>query len=544
MKLRSLPGRMRWIIAAGAVIAGLLLAAIAAPFLIDVNKFRPALESRASLTLGRKVTLGHLRLALLRGELIANDIEVQDNPAYSKSNFLSAKSVKIGVALMPLIFSGQLHVTGIIIEHPEITVLRAADGTFNFSNLGGSSKEDLNQAGSALQAVSVKKLVLNHGKLINGQAGSTRAPRVYDDFSVEVSNFSSTSAFPFKMTTKLPGGGNAVLSGNAGPINALNVAGTPFEAAVKATGTNIATYGFVDPARGIGGLASADEVIKSDGITQTVTGTLNGTGMKFSPSGAPSPSVISIRHRLTVNLDQQTAKIEQADLSMGSAVFHVTGEMDKLFGERAVNCELTASSAPMDEVQTMLRALDVKLPMGSHLEGGTMSTKLSITGNAASPALSGSVQVANSKLAGFNLGAQLGSAAGFAGKAASSPDTFFSSLVFDLKATLGGFQLSNMDMQIPSVGEAKGAGTISPDRVMDFKLTAYPSSGMAGTLTKMAASGGEGSGGVPVTITGTLEKPVIVADVSAGASMAGAAAKGAASSAAHSIGKFFGKKSK
>jgi AsmA protein len=522
----------------------LFLAAIVTPFLIDVDKFRPTLESTASNALGRKVTFGHLRLALLRGKLIANDIAVEDNPAFSKSNFLSAKSVEIGVSLMPLIFSRQLQVTGIIIEHPEITVLRAADGTFNFSNLGGGSTTDLNQTGAALQAVSVKRLILRHGKLIEGQTGSARAPRIYDDFSVEVSNFSSNSSFPFKMTTKLPGGGNAVLSGTAGPINASNVAGTPFEAAVKATGTNIATYGFIDPASGISGQASADETIKSDGTTQTVSGTLKATGMKLSAGGTPSPSVITIQHRIEANFQQQSAKIAQADLSIGGAVFHVTGTVQKLLDERALNCELNASGVPMDDVQTLLGALNIKLPMGSHLQGGSMTTKLSITGNEASPALSGSVQVANSKLAGFNLGAQLGSAAGFAGKTASSPDTFFSTFVFDLTATRAGFQLNNIHLQIPDVADATGSGTMSPDRVLNLKLTAQPSSGVAGTLTKMAASGGESSKGVPVAITGTLEKPVIVADVSSGASMAGAAAKGAASSAAHSIGKFFGKKNK
>jgi AsmA protein len=526
----------------------LFLAAVIAPFLIDVDKFRPTLESTASQALGRKVTLGHLRLALLRGKLIAKDIAVEDNPAFSKSNFLSATSVEIGVSLMPLIFSRQLQVTGIIIEHPEITVLRAADGTFNFSNLGGGSAKDLsakelNETGAALQAVSVRKLILNHGKLIEGQVGSSRAPRVYDDFRIEVSNFSSTSAFPFKMTTKLPGGGNAVLSGNAGPINASNVAGSPFEAAVKATGANIARFGFIDSASGIGGLASTDETIKSDGTTQTVSGTLTATGMKFSAGGTPSPSVILIKHRIEANYQQQSAKIVQADLSIGGAVFHVTGTVEKLLDERALNCELHASNVPMDDVQTLLQALDIKLPMGSHLQGGTMSTKLSITGNAASPALSGSVQVANSKLAGFNLGAQLGSAAGFAGKTASSPDTFFSTFDFGLTATRAGFQLNNIHLQIPDVADATGSGTMTPDRVLDLKLHAFPSSGMAGTLTKMAAAGGKHDG-VPVTVTGTLDKPVIVADVSAGTSMAGAAAKGAASSAAHSIGKFFGKKSK
>jgi AsmA protein len=532
---------MRWIIAAGAIVAALLLAAIATPFLIDVNKFRPTLESKASLALGRNVKLGNLRLSILSGKVIANDIAVEDNPAFSKSPFLSARSVAIGVEMMPLIFSRQLNVTGIIIEHPEITLLRAADGTYNFSNLGKDPANDLKQAGSALQAISVRKLILDHGKLMLGRVDSASSYRVYEDFNIEISTFSSTSEFPFRLTTNLPGGGDATLTGHAGPINALDLADTPFEALVKTTGTNIATYGFIDPASGIAGLASSDLTIRSDGTTQTLTGTLRASGMKFSPTGVPLPSVISIKHKAELNLQQQSVKISAADLSIGSAIFHLTGVVEKLSDERTLNCELTTSNAPMDEVQTMLRALDVKLPLGSHLQGGTTSMKLSITGTAASPVASGPIQVTDSKLLGFNLGEQLGKAAAFAGKAASAPDTLFSSLVFDLKATRAGFQLNNIHAQIPSVGEAIGSGTISPDRMVDFKLTAYPSGGMAGKLTKLAATGG-GNEGVPVTIKGTLEKPIIVADVSAGHTMAAEAAKGVASSTAHSIGKIFGKK--
>ena len=253
MNIRRSPGRMRWIIAAGAIVAALLLAAIATPFLIDVNKFRPTLESKASLALGRNVKLGNLRLSILSGKVIANDIAVEDNPAFSKSPFLSARSVAIGVEMMPLIFSRQLNVTGIIIEHPEITLLRAADGTYNFSNLGKDPANDLKQAGSALQAISVRKLILDHGKLMLGRVDSASSYRVYEDFNIEISTFSSTSEFPFRLTTNLPGGGDATLTGHAGPINALDLADTPFEALVKTTGTNIATYGFIDPASGIAG---------------------------------------------------------------------------------------------------------------------------------------------------------------------------------------------------------------------------------------------------------------------------------------------------
>jgi uncharacterized protein YhdP len=54
--------RKRWILIASAVVVAVLLATLALPFLIDVNRFRPMLESRAGQVVGRSVKLGSLSL--------------------------------------------------------------------------------------------------------------------------------------------------------------------------------------------------------------------------------------------------------------------------------------------------------------------------------------------------------------------------------------------------------------------------------------------------------------------------------------------------
>src|ERR1700679_739051 len=129
--------KKRWLmITAGAVVA-VLLAVVALPFLIDVNRFRPKLEAEASEALGRTVKVGNLRLSILGGKVIAENIAIADDPAFSQFDFLQAKSVEIGVELKPLIFSRQLNITEIVIEQPQISILKASDGSYNFSSLGG-----------------------------------------------------------------------------------------------------------------------------------------------------------------------------------------------------------------------------------------------------------------------------------------------------------------------------------------------------------------------------------------------------------------------
>ena len=123
----------------GIVVVVLLLVAIALPFLINVNSFRPKLESELTEALGREVKVGNLSLSILSGSVSAEDLSIADDAAFSKDPFIRAKSLKVGVEVMPLIFSKKLHVTDITLDKPEIALLRDAAGKWNFSSLGGKA---------------------------------------------------------------------------------------------------------------------------------------------------------------------------------------------------------------------------------------------------------------------------------------------------------------------------------------------------------------------------------------------------------------------
>src|SRR5215469_16358969 len=161
--------KKRWLRIAGIVVGVLLVILIALPFLINVNSFRPKIESEATNALGRQVKVGDLSLSILSGTVGVEDISIADDPAFSKSPFITAKSLKVGVELMPLIFSKQLNVTGIKLNEPQITLLKAANGTWNFSSLGGTSAKKTTESTpsgtSTPQNFSVSKLEINDGKL-------------------------------------------------------------------------------------------------------------------------------------------------------------------------------------------------------------------------------------------------------------------------------------------------------------------------------------------------------------------------------------------
>ena len=101
-----------------AILGVLVLLLAVTPFLVHVNQFRPFIEEKTSTALGRKVTLGNLKLSLSRRSLTAETLAIADDPNFSNAPFLSAKTVSVGVKLLPLILSRSLKVTGITLVVP------------------------------------------------------------------------------------------------------------------------------------------------------------------------------------------------------------------------------------------------------------------------------------------------------------------------------------------------------------------------------------------------------------------------------------------
>ncbi len=134
----------------GIVVALLIVIVIALPFLINVNDFRPQIESSLSSALGRPVKVGDLSLSIFSGSVEANELSIGDDPKFSTLHFCRRRSLGVGVELMPLIFRKELHVTHLKIDQPAVALLRNRDGVWNFSSIG-------NQAGAAGKCASEER---------------------------------------------------------------------------------------------------------------------------------------------------------------------------------------------------------------------------------------------------------------------------------------------------------------------------------------------------------------------------------------------------
>jgi AsmA protein len=511
---------------AGIVAAGLMVLLIVLPFLINVNSFRPKIESEVTNALGRPVTLGNLSLSILTGTVGVDNISIADDPTFSKSPFVTAKSLSVGVKLMPLIFSRELNVTEIVLDEPQISLLKATNGKWNFSSIGGAntgepSKQEKSGTSTA-QNFSVAKLEIKDGKLNVGKVNSTAKAQVYDSVNVEVKDFSFASQFPFELSMVLPGSGKVNVSGKAGPINTQDAANTPLNVAIKVENMNLAASGFIDQSTGVGGQVDFTGTLVSDGSQAKAAGALNCGKLKLSPKGSPARKSVTVKYMVNADLNKQTGTITQGDIAIGKATAKLTGGFQTQGETQVLNVKLSAPGMPVDELEAMLPALGVVLPSGSQLQGGTLSAELGVSGLIDKPVITGPVRLANTKLAGFDLGSKLGALSAFTGKAPPSRDTSIQNASLNARVAPEGTKADAINVTVPALGVITGAGTISPAGALDFRMLAELQGGVAGGLAQR--TGRANANGIPFSIQGTTSDPKFVPDVGA---IAGGAARGA-----------------
>jgi AsmA protein len=510
---------MKRILKIVAIVIGILvLIVIAIPFLIDANTFRPKLESELSGALGRQVKVGNLSLALLSGGVTADDISIADDPAFSKAAFVQAKSLKVGVEMVPLIFSKELHVTEITLTQPEISLVKSEDGQkWNFSSLGNKNQPAAaNQpkpaGNSSNPELSVAKLSVEDGRLTVNKAGSSEKPHVYDKLNIDVTNFSLASSFPFKMTADLPAGGSLKLDGTAGPIDANDAALTPLQAKVSVQQMNLAASGFIDPASGISGIADFDGTVASDGHTIKTGGTLKAAKLQVVQKGSPAGKPVQLQYAVVHNLAKESGELTEGNLTMGKAVAHLTGSYDAHGKTTSINMKLNGQGMPVDDLEAMLPALGVVLPPGSTLKGGTLTTNLELSGPVDKLVTAGTIRLENSALAGFNLGSKLSSISALTGKTTGGNDTTIQNFSSEVHVAPEGTRADNINLTVPAFGVLTGAGTVSPSNALDFKMNANLSGGTVTGVTQLAGLGSKG-GSIPFFVQGTTSDPKFVPDV-------------------------------
>ncbi|MGA2430285.1 MAG: AsmA family protein [Candidatus Acidiferrum sp.] len=519
-----------------AIVVGVLIVLVlVVPFLIPVNQFRPTIEQKASAALGRKVEVGNLSLSLFSGALSADNLSIGDDPKFGSAPFLTAKSVKVGVELMPLIFSKTLNVTDVTIDSPQVSLIRNPGGIWNYSTLGASSAKPQAQtpapaatpsAPSAASggAFSVQKLELKNGRITVGSTSSQKRS-TYDNVSVVASDVSLTSKFPVTVTADLPGGGNFKVDGTAGPVDQTNTVLTPLSAKLTVASLNLASTGFLDPSAGLGGILDLNATLDSQNGVADTKGSAKLSKALLIAGGSPASEPVTVDFQTKYDLTKNTGVLEPSTLKIGGAVTNLSGTYEIPGDEAVLHIKVEGQNMPAKDLQSFLPALGINLPTGASLQAGTLSTSLSLAGPTNKLVTTGNVGLFGAKLAGFDLGSKLSAISSLTG-VKTGKDLEIEKMTSNLRMAPEGLQADNFNAVVTSVGTLVGGGTINSKNALDFKMAATLTDALGAVGSPVGSTGamlGKLAGGgskncksqttVPFQIQGTTADPKFVPDV-------------------------------
>jgi AsmA protein len=467
---------------------------------------------------------------------------------------VTAKSVRVGVEVLPLLTAKTVNITGLTIEKPQLNLVRNNAGQWNFSSLAGSSS---GSTGTPVPDWKIDKLELKNGRATITSPGSPK-PSVYDNVDLEATDVSAKTQWPATLSAELPGGGKFNLDGKIGPLASPDTSLTPLDAKVTIKSLDLAKSGFVDPSTGISGIVDIANTLVSKGGTAHAQGSSEITKLMLVKGGAPSGVPINVDFAVDYALASSTGTIKQGAIKIGKAVSNLTGTFESRGNETTLNMKLDGQNLPVTDLEAALPAFGVVLPKGSNLKSGTAGANLTIQGPADKATTTGNVGLYNAQLAGFDMSSKMEAITKLTGKGGGG--TTIEKFTSNVRVSPAGTEASGIDGVVSGLGSVTGSGTVSPAGALNFKMIANLAAGGAVASAENAIpglksisgghSGGSGTTSIPFAIEGTTSDPKFVPDVgaiakSAISGVAQSQLKGAVpANASSALGGLFGKKKK
>jgi uncharacterized protein involved in outer membrane biogenesis len=178
-----------------------VVALLAAPYLFDLNRYKPMIVSQLGKATGRMVELGNLRLHFLPSlQVVVNDLKIKNPPGFPEGDTVAVDQVDLGLALGPLL-SRQVQITGVTLENPVLNLLANERGENNSESLlqakksgNGATQADGNADGNSGSAVAISRIdavSVENARITSGSFWR-REKRVYPQWEVKGINLEAS----------------------------------------------------------------------------------------------------------------------------------------------------------------------------------------------------------------------------------------------------------------------------------------------------------------------------------------------------------------
>ena len=541
-----------FLIAAGAL-ALLLAALLIAPYLFNLDRYRPLIITQLEQATGRKIEIESLRLHFLPSiQVVVSNLRVKNPPGFPEGDTAVVSSVEIGVALGALL-RREIEVTSVSVSGVELNMLTNEAGQDNYDSLlqlKRTSAEKKPGAASVSLArigrVSVSGVQVSSGTFLR------RDRRIHPSWSVTGANLKA-SGFDFSDPAWMSKAEATV------DLSSIEIS-TPalkeplqFTSGTVRARNNAAEGDFalaLGPLRGSGSVKVADITRFSAAefalnLTKVDLAELGGLA-SGKPSGGPRPAAagVALLARGTVKVDKViaaplTANNLDAKVRLYSNRLEVDPFTLSLYSGRArgsVGVDL-ASAAMSTRLAARLEGVNVgqlvaeAAPKNKNKITGTLEADARLgTALAGDPLAAlggeGTFAVRNGTVPGLNLGGALVEMAKLMQMSVPAGDTKFSYFGGDFRIANQRVHSQNLNLQSDAL-DASLRGSLGFDQTLSYSGTGMvkgqgtaqtqqpqssdPIGGLRRVFGRVAQTAMQISGmRVPFAVSGTVENPKFV----------------------------------
>ncbi|MCK7593501.1 AsmA family protein [Pseudomarimonas salicorniae] len=502
---------LAWV--AATLLLGLVAVTAFALWRLDGEALRPELETRLGEQLGRAVQIRALTLQKIPLRLKAHGLRIADDPGSGPEPFLIAESLRVDVDLWALLRDRRLHLQGVRLEQPRLRLVEMAPGVWNGTSLGRRSDEAAEAAAEGVEAGPALRLGLL--ELVDGEArveARGEPPRTYAAIELQVREVGASTGSPFRLSMRLPGGGNLRAEGRAGPRRG-QFQQMPFQALIDLEGADLA--GAVptgDPSLQ-GRLDAAIDVSGENGQLRA-QGTATSYGLRLLGTEEVGDGALNWAFELGLDLPRHLARVDRMQLLLGDARLDLSGSLGELDDTPRAALALRGAALPVDGLQALLPALGVALPERSRLVGGEMDIDLRLEGPLDALRIAGPLALRNATLEGFSLGGSLAGVSLLAGVPLPA-ETRIREAGLSLRGDPRVTRLDDFRAELIGLGTLQGEGEIARSGQLDLRARLDLEAPLADAVAAQARSGGRlgragaalARSGLSLRVDGDLDAP-------------------------------------
>jgi AsmA protein len=234
----------------GAIIVGCLAVIIIAalliiPMFVDVQKYKPILESKVVEATGRSFSVGDdLKLSLFPWAGISfSDLQLGNPAGFVENEFVKVKSFEVRVKLLPLI-SKEIRIKRFVVDEPQIVLVKNKDGRVNWEQPKTQQKAKSTKtpapadSPAGIGGLPISALTVGNFSIKNGSAlwidHSTNTRKEVRDISLILKDVSLDRPVQINFAAKLDKK-PLTLEGTVGPVgNGFEKGVVPLDLSIKA----------------------------------------------------------------------------------------------------------------------------------------------------------------------------------------------------------------------------------------------------------------------------------------------------------------------